>query len=107
MLEKGPCTSQDTSPTGHPPIDEDEYNRESSGELNCTTRAVPTLPTTISQPGRDAIGAAFIRELEYEMTRLTGQWAVVLDNDPTPCHDAIPCYPANVVSCKPTLQDFP
>ena len=53
-----------------------------------------------SQPGKEALDAVFIRELEYELTRLTRSNLLHFDNDATSCYDRIPCFLANVVSRK-------
>jgi hypothetical protein len=53
-----------------------------------------------SQPGKEALDAVFIRELEYEMSRLTRKSTIHFDNDATSCYDRIPCFLASVVSRK-------
>jgi hypothetical protein len=51
-----------------------------------------------SQPGKEATDAAYIRELEYDIARLTRKSVVHFDNNATSCYDRIPCFLANVVS---------
>ena len=41
-----------------------------------------------------------MRELEYELTRLTRYNLLHFDNDATSCYDRIPCFLANVASRK-------
>ena len=53
-----------------------------------------------SQPGKEALDGCFLRELEYEITRLTRKPIVHFDNDATSCYDRIPVFIANVVSRK-------
>jgi len=53
-----------------------------------------------SQPGKEALDSCFIRELEYEMTRLTRKPIIHFDNDATSCYDRIPVFIANVISRK-------
>ena len=53
-----------------------------------------------SQPGKEALDAVFLRELEYEIARLTRKKVIHFDNDATSCYDRIPCFLANVVSRK-------
>ena len=53
-----------------------------------------------SQPGKEAMDALIIRELEYEMSRLTCKPCIHFDNDATSCHDRIPCFLANLGSRK-------
>ena len=42
----------------------------------------------------------FLRELEYELSRLTRKHLIHFDNDATSCYDRIPCFLANVASRK-------
>ena len=51
-----------------------------------------------SQPGKEATDALLIRELEYEMNRLTRKASLHFDNDATSCYDRIPCFLANLAS---------
>ena len=53
-----------------------------------------------SQAGKEALDAVFLRELEYEFSRLTRTKTIHFDNDATSCYDRIPCFLANVVSRK-------
>ena len=53
-----------------------------------------------SQPGKEATDALFIRELEYELSRLTRKSSLHFDNDATSCYDRIPCFLANLASRK-------
>jgi len=53
-----------------------------------------------STPGCDALSPAFLRELEYEMCRITQKPLVQFDNDAASCYDRIPCFLANVASRK-------
>ena len=53
-----------------------------------------------SVPGKEALDAVFIRELEYEVTRLTRKPIIHFDNDATSCYDRINACIANVVSRK-------
>ena len=53
-----------------------------------------------SQPGKEAMDALVIRELEYEMNRLTRKPSVHFNNDATSCYDRIPCFLANLASRK-------
>jgi hypothetical protein len=53
-----------------------------------------------SQPGKEALDCCFLRELEYEITRLTRKPIVHFDNDATSCYDRIPVFIANVISRK-------
>ena len=53
-----------------------------------------------SVPGREALGAVFIREMEYEITRMTRKPLIHFDNDATSCCDRINVCIANVVSRK-------
>ena len=51
-------------------------------------------------PGHTTLDPVFIREMEYELTRLTRQPLVHFDNDAKSCYDRIPCFLANVASQK-------
>ena len=51
-------------------------------------------------PGHTTLDPVFIREMEYEVTRLTRQPLVHFDNDAKSCYDRIPCFLANVASQK-------
>jgi hypothetical protein len=53
-----------------------------------------------SQTGKEALDCCFLRELEYEITRLTRKPIVHFDNDATSCYDRIPVFIANVISRK-------
>ena len=53
-----------------------------------------------SQPGKEAMDALVIRELEYEMSWLTRKPCIHFDNDATSCYDRIPCFLANLASRK-------
>ena len=53
-----------------------------------------------SQPGKEATDALFVRELEYELSRLTRKASLHFDNDATSCYDRIPCFLANLASRK-------
>ena len=53
-----------------------------------------------SVPGREALDAVFIREMEYELARLTRKPMIHFDNDATSCYDRINVCIANVVSRK-------
>ena len=50
--------------------------------------------------GRSAPDAIFMKELEYEVTRLTRKPLVIFDNDAKACFDRIPCYLGNLVGRK-------
>ena len=52
------------------------------------------------QPGKEATNALFIREMEYELSCLTRKASLHFDNDATSCYDRIPCFLANLASCK-------
>ena len=52
------------------------------------------------QPGKEATDALLIRELEYELSRLTCKSSLHFDNDTTLCYDRIPCFLANLASRK-------
>lgn len=53
-----------------------------------------------SQPGKEAIDAVFVKELELELSKMTRTQLLHFDNDATSCYDRIPCFLANVVSRK-------
>jgi hypothetical protein len=53
-----------------------------------------------SQPGKEATDALMLRELEYEMGRITRKACLHFDNDATSCYDRIPCALANIMSWK-------
>ena len=53
-----------------------------------------------SQPGKEATDALFIREMEYELSRLTRKASLHFDNDATSCYGRIPCFLANLASRK-------
>jgi hypothetical protein len=53
-----------------------------------------------SQPGKEATDALMLRELEYEMGRITRKACLHFDNDATSCYDRIPCALANIMSRK-------
>ena len=53
-----------------------------------------------TMPGCSSLGPVFIKELEYEITRLTRNLLVHFDNDATSCYDRIPCFLANLASRK-------
>ena len=53
-----------------------------------------------SQPGKEALDAVFIREMEYDLIRLTRKPTIHFDNDATSCYDRIPCFLGNVASRK-------
>jgi hypothetical protein len=53
-----------------------------------------------SQPGKEALDACLLRELEYEITRMTRKPIMHFDNDATSCYDRIPVFIANVISRK-------
>ena len=48
----------------------------------------------------EALDAVFLRELEYELARLTRKLLIHFDNDATSCYDRIACFLANVASRK-------
>jgi hypothetical protein len=50
-------------------------------------------------PGRSATDPVFIKEMEYEIARLTHYPLIHFDNDATACYDRIPCFLANIASC--------
>jgi len=49
-------------------------------------------------PGRMATDAIFIKEMEYEISRLTRKPLIQYDNDAKSCYDRIPPYLGNVAS---------
>jgi hypothetical protein len=51
-------------------------------------------------PGKSPHDPVFIKEMEYEIVRLTRQPLVHFDNDATSCYDRIPCFLANLASRK-------
>jgi hypothetical protein len=51
-------------------------------------------------PGRSSVDPVFIKEMEYEIVRLTRYPLVHFDNDATSCYDRIPCFLANIASRK-------
>jgi hypothetical protein len=51
-------------------------------------------------PGKSSLDPVFIKEMEYEIVRLTRQPLVHFDNDATSCYDRIPCFLANLASRK-------
>ena len=51
-------------------------------------------------PGKSAHDPVFIKELEYEYSRLTRRPTFMLDNDATSCFDRIPAFLGNVMSRK-------
>ena len=53
-----------------------------------------------TMPGHSSLDPVFVRELEYEMCRLTRRPLVHFDNDATSCYDRIPCFLANLASRK-------
>ena len=53
-----------------------------------------------SQPGKDAMDPLIIRELEYEIGRLTCKPSIHFDNDATSYYGRIPCFLANLASRK-------
>ena len=53
-----------------------------------------------TMPGHSSLDPVFVRELEYEITRLTRRPLVHFDNDATSCYDRIPCFLANLASRK-------
>ena len=57
-----------------------------------------------TMPGCSSLGPVFIKELEYEITRLTRSLLVHFDNDATSCYDRIPCFLANLASRKNGLH---
>ena len=57
-----------------------------------------------SQPGKEATDALFIRELEYEIGRITRKSSLHFDNDATSCYDRILCFLANLASQKYGMQ---
>ena len=53
-----------------------------------------------TMPGHSSLDPVFVRELEYEMARMTRRPLVHFDNDATSCYDRIPCFLANLASRK-------
>ncbi len=53
-----------------------------------------------TMPGHGSLDPVFIREMEYEVSRLTRRPLVHFDNDATSCYDRIPCFLANLASRK-------
>ena len=53
-----------------------------------------------AMPGKEALDAVFIKELEYEICRLTMKILAQFDNDMAGCFDNILCFLANVCSRK-------
>ena len=53
-----------------------------------------------TMPGRCSLDPVFIKELEYEISRMTRRPLVHFDNDATSCYDRIPCFLANLASRK-------
>jgi hypothetical protein len=51
-------------------------------------------------PGRSAIDAVFVKEMEYEICRLTRKPLVQFNNDAKSCYDRIPMYLGNLASRK-------
>jgi len=51
-------------------------------------------------PGKSSLDPVFIRELEYEIVRLTRFALIHFDNDALSCYDRIPCFLANLASRK-------
>jgi hypothetical protein len=51
-------------------------------------------------PGKSSLDPVFIKEMEYEIVRLTRQPLIHFDNDATSCYDRIPCFLANLASRK-------
>jgi hypothetical protein len=51
-------------------------------------------------PGKSSLDPVFIKEMEYEIVRLTRQPLVHFDNDAASCYDRIPCFLANLASRK-------
>jgi hypothetical protein len=50
--------------------------------------------------GQIILDPVFIKEMEYEVVRLTRQPLVHFDNDATSCYDRIPCFLADLASRK-------
>ena len=53
-----------------------------------------------TMPGHSSLDPVFIKEMEYEISRLTRRPLVHFDNDATSCYDRIPCFLANLASRK-------
>jgi hypothetical protein len=53
-----------------------------------------------SIPDKEALDAAFLRELEYGIARLTRKPVIHFDNDASSCYDRINVCIANIVSRK-------
>ena len=53
-----------------------------------------------TMPGHSSLDPVFIKELEYEVARLTRRPLIHFDNDATSCYDRIPCFLANLASRK-------
>ena len=53
-----------------------------------------------TMPGRSSMDPVFVRELEYEIARMTRRPLIHFDNDATSCYDRIPCFLANLASRK-------
>ena len=51
-------------------------------------------------PGKSSLDPVFIKELEYEIVRLTRYPLIHFDNDAASCYDRIPCFLANIASRK-------
>ena len=51
-------------------------------------------------PGKSAPDTVFVKELEYEICRLTRKSLVMFDNDAKACYDRIPCYLGNLIGQK-------
>ena len=51
-------------------------------------------------PGKTTLDPVFIREMEYEISRLIRHPLIHFDNDALSCYDRIPCWLANVTSRK-------
>jgi hypothetical protein len=50
--------------------------------------------------GKASLDPVFIKEMEYEIVRLTRKLLVHFNNDATSCYDRIPCFLANLASRK-------
>ena len=53
-----------------------------------------------TMPGHSSLDPVFIKEMEYEMARLTRRPLIHFDNDAASCYDRIPCFLANLASRK-------
>jgi hypothetical protein len=51
-------------------------------------------------PGKSSLDPVFIKEMEYELTRLTRHPLLQLDDDLMSCYDMIPVFLANIESRK-------